>query len=75
MDRGGGGARGASPRPAGVGFAIGFEASNQYFYVPLDLAEKAINCQWIADSLAGSIETVTPAESHGVTGPRSNDPQ
>jgi len=32
---------------------IGFEASNQYFYVPLDLAEKAINCQWIADSLAG----------------------
>jgi hypothetical protein len=24
---------------------IGFEASNQYFYVPVDLAEKVINCQ------------------------------
>jgi hypothetical protein len=24
---------------------IGFEASNQYFYVPMDLAEKVINCQ------------------------------
>jgi hypothetical protein len=24
---------------------IGFEASNEYFYVPLDLAEKVINCQ------------------------------
>ena len=23
---------------------IGFEASNQYYYVPLDLAEKVINC-------------------------------
>ena len=27
---------------------IGFEASNQYFYTPLDLVEKVINCQWIA---------------------------
>ena len=25
---------------------IGFEASNQYYYVPLDLVEKAINCRW-----------------------------
>jgi hypothetical protein len=24
---------------------IGFEASNQYYYVPLDLAEKVLNCQ------------------------------
>ncbi len=24
---------------------IGFEASNQYFYVPIDLAEKVLNCQ------------------------------
>ena len=23
---------------------IGFEASNQYYYVPVDLAEKVINC-------------------------------
>lgn len=30
---------------------IGFEASNQYFYVPLDLAEKVINCQWLEDTL------------------------
>ena len=24
---------------------LGFEASNQYYYVPMDLAEKAINCR------------------------------
>ena len=30
---------------------IGFEASNQYFYVPLDLVEKVINCRWLADKL------------------------
>ncbi len=28
---------------------IGFEASNHYFYVPVDLMEKAINCQYILD--------------------------
>lgn len=27
---------------------IGFEASNQYYYVPLDLIEKVINCHWMA---------------------------
>ena len=26
---------------------IGYEASNHYFYVPLDLVEKVINCDWI----------------------------
>jgi hypothetical protein len=26
---------------------IGFEASNHYFYLPLDLAEKVINCRWL----------------------------
>ncbi len=26
---------------------IGFEASNQYYYVPLDLAEKVLNCRWL----------------------------
>jgi hypothetical protein len=26
---------------------IGFEASNHYFYLPLDLVEKIINCRWI----------------------------
>jgi hypothetical protein len=27
---------------------IGFEASNQYFYTPLDLVEKVVNCRWLA---------------------------
>ena len=26
---------------------IGFEASNHYFYVPLDLVEKVVNCRWL----------------------------
>jgi hypothetical protein len=26
---------------------IGFEAANQYFFVPLDLAEKVVNCRWL----------------------------
>lgn len=26
---------------------IGFEASNQYYYVPLDLVEKVVRCVWI----------------------------
>jgi hypothetical protein len=28
---------------------LGFEASNQYFYVPLDLAEKILNCRDLLD--------------------------
>ncbi|MCZ7635056.1 MAG: hypothetical protein M5U12_02690 [Verrucomicrobia bacterium] len=28
---------------------LGFEASNQYYYVPLDLAEKVLNCQDLLD--------------------------
>jgi hypothetical protein len=28
---------------------IGYEASNHYFYVPLDLVEKVINCEFISD--------------------------
>jgi len=28
---------------------IGFEASNQYYYLPIDLAEKVINCRYILD--------------------------
>jgi hypothetical protein len=31
---------------------IGFEAANQYFYLPLDLAEKVINCRWLAEQYA-----------------------
>jgi hypothetical protein len=29
---------------------IGFEAANQYFYVPTDLMEKVVNCRYIVDS-------------------------
>lgn len=30
---------------------LGFEASNQYYYVPLDLAEKVLNCRWLVTEL------------------------
>lgn len=30
---------------------IGFEASNHYYYRPLDLAEKVLNCQYVLDQL------------------------
>lgn len=45
---------------------IGFEASNQYYYVPLDLAEKVINCQdlltrWLPAARLGMM----PAKPHG----------
>jgi cell division protein FtsB len=29
---------------------IGFEASNQYYYVPVDLAEKVLNCRHLLES-------------------------
>lgn len=31
---------------------VGFEASNQYAYVPVDLAEKVLNCRQLLDALA-----------------------
>lgn len=31
---------------------VGFEASNQYFYVPQDLMEKVINCEFVMKQLA-----------------------
>ena len=31
---------------------LGFEASNQYYYVPLDLVEKVVNCRWVAGKVA-----------------------
>ncbi len=31
---------------------IGFEASNHYFYLPIDLAEKILNCRHLQDELA-----------------------
>lgn len=30
---------------------IGYEASNHYFYVPLDLVEKVLNCRWLMDRM------------------------
>jgi phage gp37-like protein len=30
---------------------IGYEASNHYYYLPVDLMEKVINCQYISESL------------------------
>lgn len=32
---------------------LGFEASNQYFYLPLDLVEKVVNCRFLEGSLPG----------------------
>jgi hypothetical protein len=34
---------------------IGFEASNQYFYVPQDLAEKIVNCEWLLEEWTSTI--------------------
>jgi len=31
---------------------IGFESSNQYYYMPLDLVEKVINCEYLRSALA-----------------------
>ena len=28
---------------------IGFEASNHYYYLPLDLVEKVVNCRWLLE--------------------------
>jgi hypothetical protein len=30
---------------------IGFESSNQYYYTPLDLVEKVLNCEQLASDL------------------------
>jgi hypothetical protein len=30
---------------------IGYEASNHYYYRPLDLVEKVLNCQYVLDQL------------------------
>jgi len=36
---------------------IGFEASNHYYYLPLDLVEKAINCQYILSKWLAGVTT------------------
>ena len=35
---------------------IGFEASNHYYYLPIDLAEKVVNCRYIADKRLAGME-------------------
>ena len=30
---------------------IGFEPSCQYFYLPLDLVEKVVNCRWLLQQM------------------------
>ena len=37
---------------------IGFEASNQYYYVPLDLVEKQLNCQYLLDHWLKNLKPV-----------------
>ena len=32
---------------------IGFEPSCQYFYLPLDLVEKVVNCRWLLEQIEG----------------------
>ncbi len=34
---------------------IGYEASNHYFYTPLDLVEKMLNCDWVERRLSGGM--------------------
>jgi hypothetical protein len=36
---------------------IGFEAANQYFFVPLDFVEKVVNCRWLLDRFQSRITT------------------
>jgi hypothetical protein len=40
---------------------IGYEASNHYYYYPLDLVEKVINCQYVLDELNRTL-TTKPAQ-------------
>ena len=35
---------------------IGYEASNHYFYVPQDLVEKVVNCEYLREELGASSE-------------------
>jgi hypothetical protein len=35
---------------------IGFEASNHYYYLPIDLVEKVVNCRYILDHVLAGME-------------------
>ena len=56
---------------------IGFEPSCQYFYLPLDLVEKVVNCRWLVGALlrrvraAGQFELI-PDPSPGVRNEREH---
>ena len=39
---------------------LGYEAANQYFYLPIDLMEKVVNCRWVADRLPVRTMAVQP---------------
>ncbi|GMU93212.1 MAG: hypothetical protein AMXMBFR4_22700 [Candidatus Hydrogenedentota bacterium] len=45
---------------------IGFEPSCQYFYLPLDLAEKVINCRWLLEHLGRWTEPVHGPSTAGL---------
>jgi len=36
---------------------IGFEASNHYYYLPLDLVEKVVNCEYLARTWVGASQS------------------
>ncbi|HEU0122739.1 MAG TPA: hypothetical protein VFQ91_19560 [Bryobacteraceae bacterium] len=42
---------------------IGYEASNHYYYTPLDLVEKVLNCRRILADLAGQGKTISGSVS------------
>jgi hypothetical protein len=49
-------AAGALWRVARENSCIGYEAANQYFYLPIDLLEKVVSCQYLMESLpSGSL--------------------
>ncbi|OQC06566.1 MAG: hypothetical protein BWX80_01512 [Candidatus Hydrogenedentes bacterium ADurb.Bin101] len=41
---------------------IGFEPSCQYFYLPLDLVEKVVNCRWLLNHFQNRNENGDPGE-------------
>ena len=41
---------------------VGYEAANQYFYLPIDLMEKVVNCQWVADWLSRVCGVMWPSK-------------
>jgi hypothetical protein len=37
---------------------IGFEPATQYFYLPLDMVEKVVNCRWLSDQFGSNVVSV-----------------